>query len=82
MPGHAVDDFLADGVGAEDEEVGAEGAELAEKLVVLDAVDAEEAAAGEGGVLAAQAYRRSLRRSWPMSRRWYWSFQWMEARRL
>lgn len=40
---HAVDCLLADVVGAEDEEVGAEGGELADELVVFDAFDAEEA---------------------------------------
>lgn len=54
MFGHAIKDFLADVVGAEDEEVGAEGGEFAEEFVVLDAVDAEEAAAREGRVLAAE----------------------------
>lgn len=55
MFGHAVKDFLADVVGAEDEEVGAEGGEFAEEFVVLDAVDAEEASSGEGGVLLSQS---------------------------
>lgn len=54
MFGHSVKDFLADVVGAEDEEVGAEGGEFAEEFVVLDAVDAEETSSGEGRVLLAQ----------------------------